>query len=156
MGKAGPPYIEQLVHVGHPLHLCRVCARRWTSPHFRDEEMEAQSSFLTCLLGSGTWKGGIEKGLWRTQADEKGGAGGCNCVSLIVGAVSLTLHLPVSTECSRRPEPSAWQHSPQRWDAWRPHPPGFLSGTCWALGWSCGPFTPGHSPAGGREGEGEE
>lgn len=49
----------------------------------------------------------------------------------------LTLHLLVSTECSRRPEPCAWQHSPQRWDAGRPHPAGFLSGMCWAPSVSC-------------------
>lgn len=39
----------------------------------------------------------------------------------------LTLFLLASTECSSRPEPRAWQHSPQRWDARRPHPTGFLS-----------------------------
>ena len=67
----------------------------------------------------------------------------------------LTFHPPVSAECSSRPEPRAWQHSPQRWHAGRPHPSGFLSGTCWALG----PVLlslqarPG---AGGREGEREK
>ncbi|XP_011937946.1 PREDICTED: single-stranded DNA-binding protein 3 isoform X3 [Cercocebus atys] len=30
-------------------------------------------------------------------------------------------------ECSSCPEPRAWQHSPQRWDAGRPHPARFLS-----------------------------
>lgn len=61
------------------------------------------------------------------------GAGSENsCLSTWVQP--LTFHPPVSAECSSRPEPRAWQHSPQRWHAGRPHPSGFLSGTCWALG----------------------
>lgn len=67
----------------------------------------------------------------------------------------LTPLLPVSTECSSRPEPRAWQHSPQRWDARRPHPAGFLSGTCWTPSGSYAPFTPGQARAVGREGERE-
>lgn len=65
---------------------------------------------------------------WRTG---RAGAGAA-CLSMRVWP--LTVPLPVSTERSRRPEPRAWQHSPQRWDAGRPHPTGVLSGTYWAPG----------------------
>lgn len=41
---------------------------------------------------------------------------------------------PLPAECSGCPEPRAWQHSPQRRDARRPHPTGFFPGMCWALG----------------------
>lgn len=86
--------------------------------------------------------------------EDVGGQGEAGARSLWVRP--LTLPLPVSTECSSRPKPRAWQHSPQRWDAWRPHPARFLSGMCWALSWSCAPYTPGQTEQEGeREGGGE-
>lgn len=108
--------------------------------------MEPQSSSLAQEVTPE--KGVFEEGLRRMWVDERWGPGLCGCGLL-------TLLLPVSTECSSRPEPRAWQHSPQRWDARRPHPAGFLSGMCWAPSGSYAPFTPGQARAGGREGERE-
>ena len=57
-----------------------------------------------CVVGGG--------GLWRTWVEKVEGAGSENS-RLSTWVQPLTFHPLVSAECSSRPEPRAWQHSPQ-------------------------------------------